>query len=102
MKRGHLAFIRLQFTDPQGIVKPTERGLIHLTVKGGKLRALGSACPYYELSYLDSKCDTYYGEALAIVEVQDDVTLKADSRFGSCETKIICADDTITANKPVR
>ena len=37
-------------------------------MEGGKLIGLGSACPYYELSYLDTKADTYYGEALAIVE----------------------------------
>ena len=92
VEKGHLAFVRIQFTDPQGTVKPTERGLIHLTVKGGKLRALGSACPYYELSYLDSKCDTYYGEALAVIEVQGGVTLKADSRVGNCEVRIQCKE----------
>ena len=68
VRSGHLAFIRLKYTDPDGITKPAMRGIIHVTVEGGILRALGSACPYYELSYLDSKCDTYYGEALAIVE----------------------------------
>ena len=88
VKRGHLAFIRLQLTDKMGEVKPTERSLIRVSVKGGKLRALGSACPYYERSYLDSECDTYYGEALAIVEVEDDVTLTAESKYGSCEATV--------------
>ena len=47
--------------------------------EGGRLVGLGSACPYYERSYLDSTCDTYYGEALAIVEAGsgDQVTLTA-------------------------
>ena len=44
-------------------------------MEGGKLIGLGSACPYYELSYLDSKCDTYYGEALAIVEAGETGTV---------------------------
>ena len=65
---GHLCYIRLQYTDKNGTVKPTERGILDVTVEGGKLVGLGSACPYYELSYLDTKADTYYGEALAIVE----------------------------------
>ena len=67
MAPGHLAFIRLKYTDREGLVKPAERGLIDVEVEGGTLEGLGSACPYYELSYLDSRCDTYYGEALAIV-----------------------------------
>ena len=68
VKPGHLSFVRLQYTDKQGIVKPGERGILEVSVEGGKLVGLGSACPYYERSYLDSKCDTYYGEAMAIVE----------------------------------
>ena len=68
VEKGHLCYIRLQYTDKNGTVKPTERGILNVIVEGGKLVGLGSACPYYELSYLDSKCDTYYGEAMAIVE----------------------------------
>ena len=71
-------------------MKPTERSVLHVSVTGGKLRALGSGCPYYELSYLDSKCDTYYGEALAIVEVEADTVVRAESRLGSCEAQIRC------------
>ena len=36
--------------------------------KGGRLIGLGSGCPYYTKSYLGNVCDTYYGEALAIVK----------------------------------
>ncbi len=64
---GHLAFFRLSFTDSNGIVQSTARDLIHVSVEGGTLVGLGSACPYYERSYLSDTCDTYYGEALAIV-----------------------------------
>ncbi len=92
VKKGHLAFIRLRFTDKKGTVKPMERGILHVSVTGGKLRALGSACPYYELSYLDTKCDTYYGEALAIVEIEADATVKVESKLGACETRIRCVD----------
>ena len=79
VRAGHLSFIRLQYTDSNGIVKPCERGVLDVKVEGGRLVGLGSACPYYERSYLDSTCDTYYGEALAIVEAgsSDQVTLTA-------------------------
>ena len=46
VKPGHLCFIRLQYADAQGIVKPAERGLLDVTVEGGKLMGLGSACPF--------------------------------------------------------
>ena len=79
---GHLAFIRLKYCDQNGETKPAERGIIDVTVEGGKLRALGSACPFYELDYLDSKCDTYYGEALAIVEAGDGEEIRLHAADG--------------------
>ncbi|MCR4883745.1 MAG: DUF4982 domain-containing protein [Clostridiales bacterium] len=92
VRKGHLAFVRLKYTDDKGEVKPTERGILNVSVSGGRLRALGSACPYYERSYLDSACDTYYGEALAIVEIQQDTTVSVESSLGTCEAKILCMD----------
>ena len=90
VRPGHLAFIRLKYTDANGVTKPAERGIIHVTVEGGRLLGLGSACPYYELSYLDSKCDTYYGEALAIVEADGSgpVVLRGESPYGDCEASV--------------
>ena len=90
VKPGHLCFIRLQYADAQGIVKPAERGLLDVTVEGGKLMGLGSACPYYELDYRGSKADTYYGEALAIVEAggEGTVTLTATDGKLTASTSI--------------
>ena len=82
VKPGHLCFIRLQYADAQGIVKPAERGLLDVTVEGGKLVGLGSACPYYELDYRGSKADTYYGEALAIVEAGSEGTVTLTATNG--------------------
>ena len=82
VKPGHLCFIRLQYADAQGIVKPAERGLLDVTVEGGKLMGLGSACPYYELDYRGSKADTYYGEALAIVEAGSEGTVTLTATDG--------------------
>lgn len=82
VKPGHLCFIRLQYADVQGIVKPAERGLLDVTVEGGKLMGLGSACPFYELDYRGSKADTYYGEALAIVEAGSEGTVTLTATDG--------------------
>ena len=90
VKAGHLSFIRLKFTDKNGVVKPMERGILNVSVEGGELVGLGSACPFYELSYLDTKCDTYYGEALAIV--------RAD---GKGEVKLSAVNDSLRAEAVV-
>ena len=71
VKPGHLCYIRLRYTDENGISKPLVRGNIQVQVRGGTLVGLGSACPFNKHSYLDSETDTYYGEALAIVRMGD-------------------------------
>lgn len=68
---GLLCYVRLRYTDENGITKPLMRGNIQVQVRGGTLVGLGSACPFNKHSYLDSETDTYYGEALAIVRMGD-------------------------------
>ena len=67
---GGLAFVRVKYTDGAGITKPLCRGMVKVSVEGGKLLGYGSACPYYDtdVSYLDDVSDTYFGEALAVVQ----------------------------------
>ena len=71
VKPGHLCYVRLRYTDENGITKPLARGNIQVQVRGGTLVGLGSACPFNKHSYLDSETDTYYGEALSIVRMGD-------------------------------
>lgn len=75
VKPRHLCYIRLRYTDENGITKPLVRGNIQVQVRGGTLVGLGSACPFNKHSYLDSETDTYYGEALAIVRMGDGDTM---------------------------
>ena len=84
-----LAYVRLRYTDTAGERKPLARGDIHVSVEGGTLLALGSACPYNERGYLVDTTDTYYGEALAIIKPDGkDIRLRAESPYGSCERGI--------------
>lgn len=80
VQNGKLIFIRLKYTDKNGILKPMERNKIHVQVEGGILMGLGSACPYNPLGYTGEITDTYYGEALAVVKAEgnDYITLIAD------------------------
>lgn len=86
---GHLCYIRLRYTDENGITKPLARGSIQVQVRGGTLVGLGSACPFNKHSYLDSETDTYYGEALAIVRMDGDaMTIAASDGEYSAELTV--------------
>lgn len=71
VKIGELAYIRIQYADRNGIIKPTQRGTVSVQVQGGKLLALGNGCPFNLRGYLNEETETYYGEALAIVQVTE-------------------------------
>lgn len=71
-----LCFVRLQYTDKSGTVKPLERGMLHVTVTNGELLGLGNGCPYNETGYCENYTDTYFGEALAVVRASEDAGIK--------------------------
>ena len=88
VKPGHLCYIRLRYTDENGITKPLVRGNIQVQVRGGTLVGLGSACPFNKHSYLDSETDTYYGEALAIVRMGDGDTMTIAASDGEYSAEL--------------
>ncbi len=94
---GHLLYIRLRYTDTNGITKPMERGTLKADVTGGTLLALGNACPYNERGYLTNETDTYYGEALAIIRAgdSDSVTLNITDDSASATATVAVAADMI-------
>ena len=69
------------------------RGEIRVTVEGGTLLALGNACSYNARGYLTDTTDTYYGEALAIIRPEGDVTLTAQSLFGEAAVTVPCTEE---------
>ena len=85
---GHLCYVRLRYTDENGITKPLMRGNIQVQVRGGTLVGLGSACPFNKHSYLDSETDTYYGEALAIVRMGDGDTMTIAASDGEYSAEL--------------
>ena len=93
VKRGSLVYVGLRLAGENGITKSAARALIDVEVEGGRLLGLGSAAPFYPRSYLDTTCDTYYGEAMAVIEAGDGekITVKATAPglSGECEVKII-------------
>lgn len=74
MHPGRLCFVRLRYTDANGITKPLERGRITVDVEGGRLLGLGCAAPFNLDSFVSNETGTYYGEALAVVEALHDAS----------------------------
>lgn len=91
---GDLCYIRMHYTDENGVLKPMTRGDITVEVENATLIGLGSACPYYEKSYLGNVSDTYYGEAMAIVrpDKAGTIVVKADSPYGSASCTIVAEE----------
>ena len=85
---GRLCHIRLQYTDENGELKPLERGILSVEVTGGKLLGLGSACPFNEIGYMTNRTDTYFGEALAVVQAGEGKELTLTVTDGEYSGKI--------------
>ena len=81
---GGLAYVHLDYTDGNGITKSNARGDIKLKIENGTLLGIGSACPFYEKSYLDDTCDTYYGRAMAVIrpDKAGRMIVKGHSKYG--------------------
>ena len=79
-----LSFVRLRYTDADGIRKPLERHSVRVSVENGELLGLGSANSYVSGNYTADTTDTYYGEALAVIRAGDagDVRVTAEDENG--------------------
>ena len=76
-KKDGLLYVRLRYTDENGIWKPLERHFLNVKVENGELLGLGCANSYVVGNYTTDTTDTYYGEALAIIRADGagDVTV---------------------------
>ena len=92
VKAGSLSFIRLQYTDNEGVWQP--QGIHHLkvSVENGELLGLGSANPYVKGNYTEDTVRTYFGEAMAVVRAgqSGDVRVTVTDETGDtvCEIPI--------------
>lgn len=91
VRPGGLAFVRLTYTDGQGIWKPMEKHRLTVEVEHGTLAGLGNACPYKKGSFGGKEVDTYFGDALAVV--------RAD---GTGPVRIVVKDETNTCAVELR
>ena len=90
VKHGKLTYVKIRFTDANGIWKPMGHHSVNVKVKNGSLIRLGSACPYNSIGFLKDTVETYYGEALAIIRAdgEGDVLITATSDSYNAELVI--------------
>ena len=81
---GGLCYVRIRFTDENGIWRPLERHRVAATVENGELAGLGCGNAYVAGNYTAEVTDTYYGEALAILRAGESglVALNVTSEDG--------------------
>jgi len=96
VRPGGLAFIRLEYTDREGIWKPMERHTLSVTVKNGTLSGLGNACPYRKGSLAGSTTETFFGDALAVVRAdgRGDVIITAADETKEYVLQLPCRKET--------
>ena len=76
VKPGGLAFVRLQYTDQEGIWKPMERHNLTVKVENGELMGLGNDCPYFEGNFAQTAVPTYFAEANAVIRAYETGTVR--------------------------
>lgn len=88
-----LAYVRVRFTDSEGLLKPYIHSTVKLSVDNGEILGYGNGCPYSKRSYITNTAETYFGEALAIIKPKEkgSIIITAQSEYGlaSAEVKVI-------------
>lgn len=94
IRMNELCYVRMKYTDDEGNLKPLIRGDIQVSVKGGTLLALGSACPYNRDGFQRNVTDTYYGEALAIIKPNNigEIQIVGESFMGKNTVVVNCVN----------
>ena len=83
---GRLAFVRVRYTGAEGETRPLARGVLRASVEGGDLLGFGCASPFNEGSFVTGETQTYFGEALAVVQPAP----------GSSRVRFCATDETLS------
>jgi beta-galactosidase len=88
-----LAFVNISLVDADGTVHPGRDRQIAVTVHGaGVLQGLGSAAPSSEESFLEGRCTTYRGRALAVVRPTGSGEISVKVTADGCDpVRVLCA-----------
>ena len=71
VKSGEIVYVDVSMVGDNGVVESNADRKLTVNVTGGKLLAFGSANPRTEERFDSGSYTTYYGKALAVVQVED-------------------------------
>ena len=74
-KTGEIVYVPVEIIGENGVIESNADRKLHVTVTGGELLAFGSANPCHEDQYHTGTFTTYHGRSLAIVCVDENVTI---------------------------
>ncbi|MGN1141016.1 MAG: glycoside hydrolase family 2 TIM barrel-domain containing protein [Oliverpabstia sp.] len=89
--KGSLVYIPVRLAGENGVIERNAEDCVTLSVTNGEIIGFGSARPRTEESYLSFTATTYYGEALAVIRVNqpgETVVCANSVKYGSTEVSI--------------
>lgn len=83
-----LAYVAIELTDKNGILQTSTDKKISLEIEGpGCIQGFGSADPWSEENFFDTKRTTYYGRALAVIRAgSENGTIRLSAKAEGLET----------------
>ena len=64
---GEMVYLRMRYTDGRGEIKPLERQEISVHAENGFVMGTANGCTFFRGNYAQSKVETYFGEAQAVI-----------------------------------
>ena len=74
-KTGEIVYVPVEIIGENGVIESNADRKLYVTVTGGELLAFGSANPCHEDQYHTGAFTTFHGRSLAIVRVDEKVTI---------------------------
>ena len=67
---GEMIYLRIRYTDRQGVVQPLARRTVRVSAENGTVMGTANGCTFFRGNYAQSKVETYFGEAQAVVRAE--------------------------------
>ena len=91
---GEMVYLRMRYTDGNGEIKPLERQEISVRAENGLVMGTANGCTFFRGNYAQSKVETYFGEAQAVVRAEKPGTLRVTVTDGqqTATVEITCKE----------
>ena len=89
---GEMVYLRMQYTDKNGEIKPLERRTVAVSAENGEVMGTANGCTYFQGNYAQDTVPTYFGEAQTVVWAGEGGTVRVTVTDGdqTATAEIIC------------